>query len=301
MTTTESMKVLDLVRLASLMDRTSGSPQVHIGLIDGPVATDHPDLAGTHIHEIPGNRGGTCAIPDSIACLHGTFVAGILGAKRGSAAPAICPDCTLLVRPIFKETASRIGDMPSATPWELSEAIIECIEAGAYIINLSSALSLPSSRGERELEEALNYSANRGVLIVAAAGNQGTVGSTAITRHPWVIPVAACDLLGRPLHQSNMGSSIGRQGLRAPGDNITSLGAGGGSHILGGTSVAAPFVTGTMALLWSLFPNATAAEIKSALLRASAFKRNAIVPPLLEAQAAYQALAFKEKPASSLV
>ena len=39
----------------------------------------------------------------------------------------------------------------------------------------------------------MNHAAHRGVITVAAAGNQGTVGSSAITRHPWVIPVAACD------------------------------------------------------------------------------------------------------------
>ena len=47
---------------------------------------------------------------------HGTYVAGILAARRGSGAPAICPGCTLLVRPIFLETASDNAEMPSATP-----------------------------------------------------------------------------------------------------------------------------------------------------------------------------------------
>ncbi len=238
------MKPLDLVRLTSLMDQTSGRPEVKIGLIDGPVATGHPDLAGKKIHKISRNAGGVCTITDSIACLHGTFVAGVLCAKRGSVAPAICPDCTLLLRPIFKEAALRNGGIPSATPGELSEAIIECIEAGANIINLSSALSEPSSKGERELEEALNYSANRAVMIVAAAGNQGTVGSSAITRHPWVVPVTACDLRGGPINQSNIGRAIGRQGLRAPGDNIIGLGADGNTRIMGRIQCSSPFCYG---------------------------------------------------------
>jgi hypothetical protein len=67
---------------------------------------------------------------------------------------------------------------------------------------------------------------------VAAAGNQGTLGSTAITRHLWVIPVVAYDLQGRPMDQSNLGSSIGRRGLGAPGDRITSLGAEDGLFIV---------------------------------------------------------------------
>ena len=90
--------------------------------------------------------------------------------------------------------------------------------------------------------------------MVAAAGNQGTVGSSAITRHPWVIAVIGCDLEGRPTTESNLGSSIGRGGLAAPGQNITSLGTNGKPQTSGGTSVAAPFVTGAIALLWSEFP-----------------------------------------------
>src|SRR5262245_26575246 len=135
---------LELVKLAELMSRTSGSPAVTIGLIDGPVATGHPDLAGEHLREIPGSQAATCGLTDSTACLHGTFVAGILAACRDTAAPAICPDCTLLIRPIFAEAMSGPEHMPSATPKELAAAIVECIDAGARIINLSLALAAPS-------------------------------------------------------------------------------------------------------------------------------------------------------------
>jgi subtilisin family serine protease len=91
----------------------------------------------------------------------------------------------------------------SATPEELAAAIMECVSAGARLVNLSAALvQLPSSREERALEGALDYAATRGVVIVVAAGNQGSVGSTLITRHPWVITVAACDLRGLPLSES---------------------------------------------------------------------------------------------------
>jgi subtilisin family serine protease len=284
------MDPLDLVKLTALMERTSGSSEVKIGLIDGPVVTQHPDLAGEHLREIPGNNGGTCTQANSTACLHGTFVAGILSAKRNSPAPAICPNCTLLIRPIFAETTSGREHMPSATPKELAAAIIECIGAGARVINLSLALAQPSAKGEQALEEALSQAVRRSVIVVAAAGNQGTLGSSAITRHPWVIPVVACDLRGRPMNESNLGSSIGRRGLSAPGDGITSLGAEGQPLTLGGTSVAVPFVTGAIALLWSEFPTATAAQIKLAITQASIPRRASVVPPLLDASAAYQIL-----------
>jgi len=284
------MGPLELAKLTALMERTSGSPEVKIGLIDGPVVTQHPDLAGEHLREIPGNTGATCTQANSTACLHGTFVAGILSAKRISPAPAICPNCTLLIRPIFAETTSGREHMPSATPQELAAAIIECIDAGARVINLSLALAQPSTKGEQALDESLNQAVKRGVIMVAAAGNQGTLGSSAITRHPWVIPVVACDLQGRPTNESNLGSSIGRRGLSAPGDAITSLSTEGQPLTLGGTSVAVPFVTGTIALLWSEFPNATAAQIKLALTQAFTPRQASVVPPLLDAAAAYQIL-----------
>ena len=94
------------------------------------------------------------------------------------------------------------------------------------------------------------------------------------------------------MNDSNLGGSIGRRGLSAPGDGVTSLGAEGQPLTLGGTSVAAPFVTGTIALLWSEFPAATAAQVKLAVTQASASRRVSVVPPLLDAEAAYQTLSM---------
>jgi len=286
------MNPLDLIKIIPLMERTSGSPDVKIGLVDGPVSTQHPDLSGGQLFEVSGNNGANCARANSMACLHGTFIAGILSAKRSSPAPAICPDCTLLIRPIFTETTSGREQMPSATPQELAVAIIDCIGAGARVVNLSLALAQPSIKGERALEEAFDLAVRRGVIVVAAAGNQGALGSSAITRHPWVIPVVACDLAGRPMNESNLGGSIGKRGLRAPGDGVTSLGAQGKPLTLGGTSVAAPFVTGAIALLWSEFPAASAAQIKLAVTQGSTPRRASVVPPLLDAAAAYQNLSM---------
>src|ERR1700756_4165968 len=217
------MTALELVKLPPLMEQTTGQREIAIGLIDGPVAKDHPDFERQNIRELPGRERGACAQLGSAACRHGTFVAGMLVAKRGSAAPAICPGCTLLVRPIFRETNSGNGHMPSATPQELASAIVETIDAGARILNLSAAVAQHSVKGEGELQSALDYAAQRFVIVVAAAGNQRMVGSSVITRHPWVIPVAGCDLQGRPQSQSNLGSSIGRRGLLAPAEGITSL------------------------------------------------------------------------------
>jgi len=183
--------------------------------------------------------------------------------------------------------------MPSATPEQLAEAIIDCTGAGARVLNLSAALAQPSLKAERPLEHALAYAASRDVICVAAAGNQGTLGTSVITRHPSVIPVTACDLQGRPLHESNLGRSIALRGLMAPGVPITSLGMNGKLQTLGGTSAAAPFVTGAIALLWSEYPNANAVEVRMAITQYKG-RRNTLVPPVLNAWSAYQAMAFAQ-------
>jgi len=190
------------------------------------------------------------------------------------------------------ETLNGYGRMPSAAPEELAKAVVESVDAGARVINLSSAvLLLPSPQGAKCLEDAVNYAAHRSVITVAAAGNQGTVGSSVITGHPWVIPVAACNTQGRPLAESNLGGSIGKRGLGAPGENITSLGPNREPSTFSGTSAAAPFVTGTIALLWSEFPGASAAQIKAAVAQAHMPRRGTIAPPMLDARAAYQQMA----------
>jgi subtilisin family serine protease len=283
------MGPLDLITLTPLMQRSLGRPQIKVGMIDGPVAIHHPDFVGQPLHEISGRHGATCSRAASTACMHGTFVAGMLSAKRGSVAPAICPNCTLLIRPIFPETLSATGDTPSASPEELAAAVVDTVNAGARVINLSAALTNPSAHGEHVLASALNYASRQGVIVIAAAGNQGTVGSSTITAHPWVIPVVSCDLRARPTPESNLGISIGRCGLTAPGENIVSLGPNGKPQTSSGTSAAAPFVTGTIALLWSEFPRATASEIKLAVTQATKPRRS-IVPPLLDAWTAYESL-----------
>src|SRR5215510_1544737 len=280
---------LDAVNLTALMERSAGRPEVIVGLIDGSVAATHSALATESIRVLPHASDRAPEHASAAALAHGTFVAGILAARRGTAAPAICPGCTLVVRPIFLQSPIANTDTPSASPQELADAVIDCVGAGARIVNLSLSLAAPSPNREPKLAQALDHAAARGTLVVAAAGNQGTVGGSAITRHPWVIPVAACNLAGRPLALSNLSSSIARRGLMAPGDAVTSLGTNGQPFTSSGTSAATPFVTGALALLLSMFPEASVAQAKSATTRAD-MRRAAIVPPMLDAWSAYQAM-----------
>jgi subtilisin family serine protease len=269
------------------MQVTSGSPQVKVGLIDGPIA-NHEDFS--HANMVPGGGGmgrAGCQRSDSAACLHGTFVASILFASRDSPVCGISPDCALLLCPIFQEAGFGDHSPPSASPSDLAAAIVECVDWDARILNLSVGISQPSMRQEREIEASLRYAASKNVLVVVAAGNQGTIGSSAITRHPSVISVAACDARGVPLGLSNLASSIGRQGLLAPGTDVSGFDPLGATVLSGGTSIAAPFVTGAIALMWSAAPNASAASVRLAIRSRAVGERASIVPPLLDAWAAY--------------
>ncbi|MDQ0198682.1 S8 family serine peptidase [Neobacillus ginsengisoli] len=107
------------------------------------------------------------------------------------------------------------------------------------------------------------------------------------------VKIPQSDFGGRPLTESNLGGSVGKKGLSAPGDNITSLSPNGKPLTFGGTSVAAPFVSGTIALLYSLFPTATATEMRFAVTQSYFPRRTTVVPPLLNAWSAYQYLVKK--------
>ena len=277
---------LDAVKLVPVMERTGGASDVIVGLIDGPVI-EHPHLAAEHIRVLRSRREGSPTTTPGAAHAHGTYVAGILSARRGSSAPSICPGCTLLVRPVFMQSAPGAPATPTASPDEVSDAIVDCVDAGARVLNLSVALVHASPDRYRPLEAALDHAARRGAIVVAAAGNQGIVGGSPITSHPWTIAVAACDRRGRPSRWSNLGGSIARHGLLAPGEDITSLDAAGTTITHSGTSAGAPFVTGAIALLWSLFPDALPQHVRAAVA-GPARRRSGVVPPVLDAWNACQ-------------
>ncbi|MGH7916135.1 MAG: S8 family serine peptidase [Candidatus Binataceae bacterium] len=271
------------------MKLSAGISDIAIGLIDGPVALRHPALDITNIREVSPSAVAQCLDENSLACTHGTFVAGVLSGKRESIAPGICPGCTLLARPVFAEANPPDSQMPAATAGELAQAIVEVIEAGARLINLSVALMEYSAPGERELKQALDFAARAHVIVISAAGNHGALRGSVITRHPWVMPVVAYDSRRELMPMSNLGSSIGERGVGAAGEAVTSLRAVSGSLTISGTSAATPFVTGAAALLWSCLPQANAMEIKLAVLGTR--PRRVLAPPLLNAEAAYERLA----------
>jgi subtilisin family serine protease len=270
---------LDAVRLRALMAIEAGRPEVVVGLLDGPVAP-LPALAAARVVRL----GTGAAAASGPAARHGTFVAAMLAASRSSAAPGICPGCTLVVRPIFRD-----GGRPAAAARELADAIADALDAGARLLTVSAALSTRVGR-EDELERALDRAVRRGAIVVAAAGNDGTVATTPLTRHPGVLAVAAVDASARPARETNLGRSLGMRGVAAPGRAI-SLDVDGRAVTAAGTSVAAGLVAGACALLWSRAPHASAGALRAAV--AGAGRRASILPPLLDAWSAHEHLATR--------
>ncbi|MGY1685000.1 S8 family serine peptidase [Geodermatophilus sp. SYSU D00867] len=262
----------------------SGHRDVVVAMLDGPVARSHPDLSTAHLRRVGADGFATAEGMTSPICQHGTFIAGVLCARPSSPTPGICPGCTVLVRPIFHlETAS---DPPLASGGELACALVEAVQAGARIINISAVVS-PSVGPESELADALGFAVHRGSIVVAAAGGDHEVTSSTLTRHPGVVPVVACDATGRPTPSSNLSRSMGIRGIAAPG-TLRGLATDGPPTVSSGTSVAAVVVAGTCALLWSTAPGVAAERVTFALRGAG--RRTSVVPPRLNAWAAYMRL-----------
>lgn len=274
-----------MVALPRLMAQTNGRRSTRVGLIDGMVQAAHPDLADAHL-EFVGETSPASSSPNDTASRHATSVAGILVARRDSGAPSICPDITLLLRPIVPFAALDGGDAAGVD--DLASAIVDLVDAGARVINVSLALRNWTDDRHLVLREALDYAYFRGVIIAAAAGNESAVGRSVVFGHRSAIPVVAYDAHGHATVRSNLGHSISRYGVGACASGIMSLGASG-LRPFGGTSAAAAIVTGTIALLRSEYPSAGLPDLLYAV-RQSGGARTSIVPPLLDAWAAYQIL-----------
>lgn len=242
-----------------------------LGLVDGPVDASHPAFAAARVHTVDGQTPA-CIDPRSPACRHGTFVAGQLVRRS--------PRSELVTHSIFCE-ASSLHACPVVGPRDLAIAIEALVDRGARIINMSVGLRGEAPGSMESLQRAYHQARRRGVLLVAAAGNDGQHDVNPLFRDEWVIPVAAHDRQGTILPSSNRGGMVASHGLLAQGAELGGPAADDDATQMQGTSVAAPLVTAAAALLWSLHPDATAEQIRRALLRPDQ-ARHAELPPLLD-------------------
>lgn len=282
---------LNLTGLRDLSRRVQVRSDIYIGVIDGPVVLEHPYLEGSRVRVLATDKETASEFRRrSDARAHGTFVVGLLAAARSSPAPGLCPDSTILVRPIFGMRMA--GGEATASAEELARAIRECVDSGAEILNLSLEIS-GSRLASEALVDALNDAAKRGVVMVAAAGNSGRVAGSVLHQHPGVLSVVACSDNGAPLQESSLATSIGTRGVRFPAVRVVGLGADGDVVAMSGSSAATPHIAGAIALLMSLFPAASARQAGAAVIASHRGVRRSVLPPLLDVR---KAIAFLTTP-----
>ena len=140
----------------------------------------------------------------------------------------------------------------NCTQIELAHAIAAAIDHGANIINISGGEFTPSGMPHPILADVLDRCDRLGVLIVAAAGNDGCDCLHIPAAHPSILAVGAATTSGEPFKWSNWGSKYQGHGLLAPGENVRGASPGGKIARHSGTSSAAAIVSGVAGLLMSL-------------------------------------------------
>jgi hypothetical protein len=261
-----------VVPLTNRRGERHGPIPLPVAVIDGPydAAALSSVLAASPVSLGPGDCD-----PDT-ACQHGTFVIGMLGARRDALIPGLCPQCQLLHFPLFIREHARTASLDA-----LAGAIDRALAAGGKLINLSLAIIGSDARYHPALAAALDRVEANGALILAAAGNQGQMATGQLLLNPATIPVIAADVAGRALPDCNFGPSISHRGVAALGQNVLGYAAGGGTAIMSGTSVATSIACGIVAQVWSANPDRNSREIRAAL--ASLGPRDDFMPPFLTA------------------
>jgi len=238
--------------------RTSrGDPSVTVAVLDTGICATHPELEGVLLpgfdfvdildghDEFVGDFLGADPDPaDEVG--HGTHVAGIV-AGRGVAMPTgVAPGCRIL--PVRALGALRQGGtlVGAGLVDNINNALKWAVDQKADVVNAS--LGIPHTGGGLPHEEVVDYARRRGVTIVAAAGNDGRDALYYPGALPHVIAVGAFDARGEVADFSTYGDQIS---LVAPGENVYSSYLADDYAFASGTSQAAPFVTGAVALLKS--------------------------------------------------
>ncbi len=257
--------------------------EVRVAVLDTGVDYNHPDLSAniwTNPGEIAGNNmddDGNGYVDDVHGYdfvnrdgnpmddnYHGTHVAGTIGAvgNNGLGVVGVCWQVKIIALKCLDAEGS--GDTADAIT-----AIGYAIDQGARVINASWGGGPYSSA----LQAAIAAAGSAGIAFVAAAGNDGADND--VTPHypasytlPNIIAVMATD---RNDARSVWGGNASCFGLTsvdlgAPGTAISSTVLGSSYALANGTSMAAPYVSGACALLWSVNSSLTVADVKSALL-----------------------------------
>lgn len=223
-----------------------------IGVIDTGLNAEHESLPRFRLEVV---RIAPDALPPSGA-MHGTSVASILIGQAGSRVPGLLPRASVIAVDAFH----RDGRDERSDVYSLLAALDLLVQRGVRVINLS--LSGPPNQ---PLERLVTELAAQGVVLVAAAGNDGARAAPAYpAAYPGVIAVTAVDRGNRVYRRAVQGDHID---IAAPGVDVWAAASVRGARPRTGTSFAAPFVTAAAYLL--LQRGVPASEVPAALFAAA--------------------------------
>jgi subtilisin family serine protease len=274
-------------------DVTTGSPEVTVAVVDTGVDLDHPDLAANVT--TGWDYVDDDAVPDDESAVgHGTHVAGIVGARGNDGVGVAGVAWTPRLMPLRVLDADGHGSISDEI-----EAFARAAATGVRVVNAS----LGGTGYSQAEHDAIAAASN--VLFVATAGNDGSDDDVVPVYPcaydlPNLICVTASDSAdGRPSY-ANVGART--VDLAAPGDHIASTVPGGWGW-RSGTSMAAPHVAGTAALLLAHRSNARPTDLVAALEETAAplpaFSGRTVTGGRLDASAALAAVRATVAPAAA--
>ena len=252
-----------VVGLEQLRTLANGGAGVTIAVIDGPVDLDHPVFEGADLRMASGATRWP-ARPGNRLAEHGTMVASILFGQPGSAVEGICPRASGVVVPVYDISTGRAPQL------EIARAIELAIDEGANIINFSGGQYSDTGEADQWLAAAVRRCAEAGVLLVAAAGNDGCECLHVPAAASTALAVGAVDDTGMPMDFSNYGDGYTCNGITAPGEDILGAVPGGETARMSGTSFATPLVSGAAALMMAVRPGVGAVNVRDFLLQGAA-------------------------------
>ncbi len=266
-----------LMHCPEAWELSRGDTSIVIGIVDTGVERVHPDLQAHIWHnpdEIPDNGldddgngyvddyygwdfgdndadpspASNSSIPDRF---HGTAVAGAAAAVTDNGAGVASPAFSARIMSI-KATRESDQDQNVISGYQ---GIAYAADQGARIVNCSFG-GEGASNVERDVVE---YAVNKGVIIVAAAGNSGLYGSDYPAAYPHVLSVASTNQSDQRSWFSNYGPDVD---VSAPGQSIYTTDIGQDYASVSGTSFSSPVTAGVAALVMAGFPEWTAAQIR---------------------------------------
>lgn len=223
---------------------------INVAILDTGIDPTHPDLVANlkgAVSFVPGET-----IMDGNG--HGTHCAGTIGAAiNGVGVVGVAPAASLFAVKILSNSGS------GQWSW-LIAGISWCMQNGMKILSMS----LGGTGAPAALETICNAAFDRGLLLVAAAGNSGAPVPPATSsvgqpgRYKKVIAVSAIDNANVIASFSSRGPEVE---ICAPGVNVLSCAPGGGYATKSGTSMACPHVAGGAAVVWGAHRFATNVQI----------------------------------------